>query len=379
MNKEIEPIATREQRLMEAAEWLLRLRDPAVTSDEIAAWRAWCSASPENDRAFAEILSLWETARAAPRNSASAQAMAADDYQGNVSIAAWQKDSPTGISAGHDADASAYESSAAAVQTIRAAGIIRRSRPVIGGGVLAAAAAAVVTLHFLEVFRAPASPQLAVATEIGMRRDVTLPDHSVVILAGASRLNARFSATQRDVTLVAGEAYFRIAKDKHRPFVVHALDAKVTAVGTAFNVRAENHTVRVAVTEGVVEVARPVAAAAHRTEEKLHLTAGRELTWQAGRAAPVVVLIDQTRAASWLSGTLEFSNEPLSSVIAAVNRYAPRPLRFEPAFIGEYRFTGTVDVQHIDEWLAGLPNIFPVVVQRDDGAHIIAPRPATTD
>lgn len=346
-------LAAREQRLAAAAEWLLRMRDSSVTPEDIAAWRAWCRSAPENDQAFAEMLALWDVAKAVPRKSADAQAVADDGYDGEVPVSAW-------LAASRPAARRRYWTQATAFKM---------------GGLLTATAAALVgiSLYFFGDVRPRAPQEIEVVTGIGMQREVQLPDGSVITLAGGSRLTARFSAAERYVLLTRGEAYFRVAKDKHRPFAVQALDAKVTAVGTAFNVRAENHRVRVAVTEGVVEVARPVVTANRRSsDEKVHLAAGRELTWQAGHAAPVVTLVDQTQATSWLSGTLEFSDEPLSSVIAAVNRYSPTPLRIAEPAIGDYRFSGTVDVNRTDEWLAGLPDIFAVTVKREGGGAVIA-------
>src|SRR5690349_20668988 len=54
-------------------------------------------------------------------------------------------------------------------------------------------------------------------------------------------LEVDFSAKSRAVRLIAGEALFQVAKDAARPFVVAAGDARVRAIGTAFNVRLREH------------------------------------------------------------------------------------------------------------------------------------------
>ena len=61
----------------------------------------------------------------------------------------------------------------------------------------------------------------------------------------------------RNVRIDKGEAWFQVAKDKKRPFVVAAGDVRVRAVGTAFSVRRLEEGADVQVTEGVVEVFRP--------------------------------------------------------------------------------------------------------------------------
>jgi transmembrane sensor len=349
----------REKCLMEAADWLLRLREADVTPETIAEWRMWCRSSPHNDQAFSEVQSVWDAAGSVPRRAVDASDISNDAYTGEMSVAQWR-----------------------ATSTARQ----RMSEPWMRRALLKnvswliAAAAGLVAFFFnwTDVMYSGGVQTTEIVTGIGMQREVHLTDGSTVSLAGGSRLRVHLTAAERQITLAAGEAYFRVAKDKHRPFVVQALDAKVTAVGTAFNVRAENHMVRVAVTEGVVEVARPTVIANHASDEKVHLTAGRELTWQAGRAAPVVAVVDRIRATSWLSGTLEFSDESLSTVVAAINRYSQHPLRIAEPALGEYRFTGTVEVTRIDEWLAGLQNIFPVAVNRVGSEDIIVSMGAPT-
>lgn len=354
-------IAAREKCLMEAADWLLRLRRGAVTPATIAEWRTWRQSSPENDQAFAEIQSVWEVAESVPRHSVDASDISADTYTAETPVAQWLLASSATSSIVH--------------------GLRTRSPVFRNAGWVTAAAIGLtaIALNWFGATRSTGSQVTEVATSIGVQREVKLADGSMITLAGGSHLRAHLTATERQITLAAGEAYFHVAKDKSRPFVVQAFDAKVTAIGTAFNVRAENHMVRVAVTEGIVEVARPTVTADTRAgDEKVHLTAGRELTWQAGHAAPVVALVNRTRATSWLSGTLEFSDEPLSSVVTAINRYSPHPLRILEPAVGEYRFTGTVEVTRIDEWLTGLPNVFPVVVDSAGNEHVIAAVPGAT-
>src|SRR3546814_10056817 len=55
------------------------------------------------------------------------------------------------------------------------------------------------------------------------------------------------------ITLEEGEAWFQVAHDAHRPFVVDVGSVRIRAVGTAFSVRRNPEGVDVMVTEGVVE------------------------------------------------------------------------------------------------------------------------------
>lgn len=139
-------------------------------------------------------------------------------------------------------------------------------------------------------------------TRIGETRIVTLEDGSVITLNTSSRIRVAFNEERRRVTLDEGEALFDVAKDKARPFVVHAGEAFVTAVGTSFTVkRLESAPVEVMVREGIVDVsardsARPVRMAANtrmsataiKTIAPSSISPGdisRELAWSAGRIA----------------------------------------------------------------------------------------------
>ena len=92
------------------------------------------------------------------------------------------------------------------------------------------------------------------ATRSAEQMQVTLPDGSQVSLGARSKLTVTYTQAERNVRLESGEAFFVVQKDPSRPFRVHVLGSLVTAVGTAFDVRATNDRVRVAVSEGTVQV-----------------------------------------------------------------------------------------------------------------------------
>lgn len=68
-------------------------------------------------------------------------------------------------------------------------------------------------------------------------RLVALPDGSLVDLRGDSQIETEFTATERRVRLVRGEAYFAVTKNPDRPFLVSVGSTTVRAVGTAFDVK----------------------------------------------------------------------------------------------------------------------------------------------
>lgn len=82
-----------------------------------------------------------------------------------------------------------------------------------------------------------------------------LEDGSMVELNRGAILEVDFKSDERRLRLVSGEAYFTVAKDASRPFVVEVKGVSVRAIGTRFNVRLENESVDVIVSEGIVGLA----------------------------------------------------------------------------------------------------------------------------
>lgn len=360
----------REQRLAAAADWVLRLRDPAISPAQIAAWLSWCDADPLNKQEFTRMQALWQDSRAVREQPVDAAALAADEYTGEVSVEEWL----AGRQGKNRRWATRLTHGLSAMPS-------RRRWLAAAATVLLMVSAAV--LLWTSASHAPLGGDVRIATTTGVNRTVILPDSSTVTVAGDSSIATHYVTNERRVVLERGEAYFQVESDRQRPFVVHAMDAVVTAVGTAFNVRAEQGVVRVTVTEGVVDIdrSRPASAltADHdgtgqgaRQTEKIRVVAGHQVTLKRNQPDPIVVSANIEHVTAWVSGTLKFVDEPLASVVTAVNRYAVTPVRLADPALAELHYTGTVVAGRADEWLRGLPNVFPVSVREThDGAVVI--------
>ena len=99
-----------------------------------------------------------------------------------------------------------------------------------------------------------------VTTGLGEQYSRVLPDHSVVELNTQSEIRVAFTASERRVELIRGEAFFDVAKDAARPFMVVTDLATAKAIGTRFSVyRSQTGTI-VTVAEGRVLVRDKQAA-----------------------------------------------------------------------------------------------------------------------
>ena len=175
----------------------------------------------------------------------------------------------------------------------------------------------------------------AFRTGVGERAAITLPDGSTVTLNTGTVLRTRADAGRRLIYLDSGQAYFKVAKDKDHPFVVHAGGRTITAIGTAFDVRVDPKHFAITLVEGKVRVETPVRAsspapaisapASAATIESTEMVAGSQLVatdalrWSVART-------DVAKATGWMRDQLVFEAEPLGDVAAEMNRYSHRKI-----------------------------------------------------
>jgi transmembrane sensor len=152
------------------------------------------------------------------------------------------------------------------------------------------------------------------STGVGELKTVTLEDGSRIELNADTAIAKHYSRGQRGLTLLKGEAWFAVARDPGRPFVVEAAGGTTTALGTSFDVAMTDGGAQVSVTEHKVAVA---AAGQVATVEE-----GQQLSYGADR--PVLLAARPTQVendTAWRRGYLVFNEKPLGEVIAAINRH----------------------------------------------------------
>jgi transmembrane sensor len=342
----------------DAAEWFLAIHAAEEPSAEtVQAWLRWLDAAPENRRAFEDIVRIWHatpSAVIAHREKTSAAA----EYDGSISIAEWRRRrQATSTKPG------------------------RRGRPflAIAAGVLLAT----VGVASYRVFVPSGVTQGDFATRTGEHRQIELADGSRITLGAHSTLSVDLKSESRELRLSAGEAYFSVAKDARRPFVVRALNGEIVALGTAFNVRAVEGRVTVTVTEGSVKVTdTSVRTAALDTAlaPAQRLSRGEQLTFEEASDFPAAVAekaahVDVNESARWREGWLVYRDEPLKYVIADILRYTNLQVDVTvPA--ADVKFSGAVFKDDIDEWIIALPEVASVTVERAGDGYIIRSKPA---
>lgn len=156
-------------------------------------------------------------------------------------------------------------------------------------------------------------------TSTGERRTLLLKDGSHVTLDTDTRLSVAFSTRTRQLTLVHGRAFFHVAKDPGRPFLVTTPDGTVRATGTQFSVYEHDGAVEVALVEGHV-IVTPDSPTNHR-DTVIAMRTGQRLLMGKGYPTPLLESARVSTDTAWLTGKLVFNDAPLPFAIAEFNRY----------------------------------------------------------
>lgn len=310
----------------EAADWFTQLNTLSITSRTLEDFQAWRRV-PANDAAYERMEALWEVG---------------GRLQGDPDIA-------RGV-----ANALARRS-----WLNRLAGLWRDA-PGLRRAATAFAAGAALILTFTVL------QGEQYATGVGEQRLVSLDDGSRLRLDTDTRVKVSFSEDGRDVRLIKGQAFFDVAHDAKRPFVVHADGAQVRALGTRFDVRLAGEAVKVTLVEGSVEVTDGEASKAWR------LAPGETLA--TNEAQPRPRRVDVAAATSWTSGRLIFRETPLAQAVAEVNRYSRHKVVVDVARLQTVPVSGVFEVGDTQAFVAAVSDLFELEPRQGDREIRLTPK-----
>lgn len=153
----------------------------------------------------------------------------------------------------------------------------------------------------------------------GQKSKIHLPDGSVVMLNAGSTLKYpdEFDENIRELELL-GEAYFEVAKDRIRPFVVTSGEVSTTALGTEFNVKAfpEENIVEVALTEGEVKV-----AAISTDDQEYYLHPGEKVRFDKTMEGFMKTNFVDKEVTSWKNGIIYFKDASMKEVFSKLEMW----------------------------------------------------------
>ena len=197
-------------------------------------------------------------------------------------------------------------------------------------------------------------------TAVGEQKNIILSDGSQVILNTDTALAVQLNATGRHIRLLRGQAQFTVAPDPQRPFEVTTDDAVVKALGTIFEVLDDNQDTRVTVQEHAVGIKAPHDA---DYSGNIRIEAGQQARYSATKGLESVVTVDLKQNGAWQRGKLIIINQPLSSVIADLNRYYQGKIVMTNDTLSQLRVSGAFPLDNPGAVLAMLELSLPLKIR----------------
>ena len=313
----------------EAREWIVRLEDGDATKEQLNAFEAWRVQSSLHREVFDRLSGFWSQSDVIKK---------LNDYG---------------------------ESEAANAALIHDR-VVRTSRTVwrIAGGALAACFAAVAGLYIHSYTLGDNRSLVAeYQTSIGEQETIALPDGSSVTLNTDSALAVDYRWRERRIFLTEGEAFFDVASNKRRPFLVETKNGVVEAVGTAFSVRVDTSTLDVVVTEGRVSIAPLEVAEVNLSGQSIVTTllspvevSARQMASFSNEAENVepVSKREIDKQLDWRDGELSFEGETLETIVNEVSRYTDVSIEIDGDDLRTQRIVAYYTIGDIDPLIDAL-------------------------
>jgi transmembrane sensor len=373
---------------IEAAEWLARLdRDPSAA--ELTAFDRWGATDARNAAAYARLAATWQALDRIRAIRPSADEPIDNDYlNGSLqhsrpeplhdllpaalqSAAADSQDSQRRPSSGLLRDFSPdclHESAIYDSQVSKSHWPLRTSSHLRPWPLTSIAASLTIAIAYLWGMHTIGGP-ITFSTSIGGFQRIVLEDRSAIELNTDSEVRVALTPNVRRVELVRGEAFFEVAHDTVRPFIVSAGRTAVRAVGTKFDVRRLGNSVEVFVDEGKVSVGEPSLLESQGDLLAISiplLTAGQSaLAGGDGVQLKQIPKREMARKLAWQNQMLEFDSDTLADVAAQFNRYNRRQLVIADPRLATLRIGGYFRPTNLDAFINVLQSHFGVSVNPD--------------
>lgn len=346
----------------EAAEWVIQIDDGALDLDARRELLDWLRSSPQHIEEFLMTTAAWQELDGLDvERQLDVDNLIAQAKQNVVALGAEQETGTSGH--GEKIDAAARRNwrqwtAAAAVFVVIGTGLAVRSL----------------------------DPQPEFATNVGQQMTFTLKDGSVVQLNTQSALDTQITESEREITLLRGEAMFDVAKDPSRPFRVHSGSVVVEAIGTRINVYRHEDATTVTVEEGWVSVATteddrtafdlPATRLDGVNEQHvavLVLKAGEEVRAFNDGGLVMIEKPDFEKSTAWRERRLVFRSDSLETVAEEFNRYNRRRIDIQVQPQDSRDITGTFDADDPESFVAFLEKDASLDVIRYEERIVVRP------
>jgi len=204
--------------------------------------------------------------------------------------------------------------------------------------------------------------QFVFETPRGEKSKVTLPDGSEVWLNAKTKLTYFVKQKERKAEL-SGEAFFKVAHDKSKPFTIVTPECNVEVVGTSFNVMAYEEFGRNEITllEGKVKV--------YSGAGSKMLSPGQAMSVKNGQMNIAVTEAEQ--AIAWVGNKFNFNNIPLEELVKRLENWYDVDIQLKDNIKNDITFTGVFkNEETIWQVLDALKVYIPIDYQRTNSRKV---------
>lgn len=288
------------KRHQEAADWIFRNGQADLSSKEREAFQQWLSKEPENARAYEAAQMLLGDASSAIKS---------DPVLRNFEAEPAQPGKIVGVT-------------------------------VLGLGCLVG-----LFMHF----DGPTRLQADAYAGVSEMPVIELQDGSTIHLNASSAVAFDYTDRKRSIRLLKGQALFTVAKDPNRPFTVEAGEARVTALGTAFDIRHRDDEIDVSVTHNSVLVEFE-----EKSNEPLRLHQGESISYTEEGFVSEISKADLNTVLAWQRDQLVLDNAPLSYIVEELQGRFYGKIVIADADLASRKLSGTISIKDIHATLAFL-------------------------
>lgn len=182
---------------------------------------------------------------------------------------------------------------------------------------IAAAIVVIVTIG-LAVYQQSTSPKWIELAAGKVKTEYLLPDSTLITLAPYASICYNKKAYREDsvrLVKISGKVFFDVKRNAHRPFEVTSTLARITVLGTEFEVNSNSEETTVYVTTGKVSFTSLF------NKNGLILTQGMEAVLEKNQTTPQLVKASSLNRIAWKTGVFQFDNTPISDVLSHLSLF----------------------------------------------------------
>jgi len=247
-------------------------------------------------------------------------------------------------------------------------------RSLIATVTITAAATIVLAFTLWNFYSKPTqiAPQIAEYSTADTILGCHLQDSSVITLNKNTALKSSFAGSTRLVN-IAGNAYFEVARDTNRPFIVRAGFVEIRVLGTKFNVKQDSieESVAVSVVEG------SVLCTHLNTNEQVTLKRGEQATFYL-RKEMQKKLLSNNNFLAWKTGLLIYDNMPLGKAVPELEEYYGQKIELNTKGLENCPLNAKLNRYSLDEVLKMFEIAFNIKVKKQGGVIYLEGTPCNS-